>query len=110
VALRSGVSAVCSGAAAGASSSGMTRVVLRSGAASVSTGASVRGTAASATSAESLDDESAAGHWLKGIAPLAAYPPATTDAARQLPAATDARSERRGDIRMLLLSAPWPGS
>ena len=40
------------------------------------------------------------------MAPLAAYPPSVTEAARHEPAATEARRERGGDTRMPFLSAP----
>ena len=56
------------------------------------------------------EEKTLPGQELKGIAPLAAYPPAMTDAARHEPAATEARRERRGDTRMLLLSASRPGT
>jgi hypothetical protein len=78
------------------------------GAGSVTTGAAARVAGASATSAAPEEENTLPGQELKGIAPLAAYPPAMTEAARQEPAATEARRERRGD-RMTLLSASGGG-
>ena len=83
-----------------ASSSGMTSVFgaccVRVGAGSVTTGAAARVAGASATSAAPEEEKTLPGQELKGMAPLAAYPPAMTEAARHEPAATEARRERRG--------------
>jgi hypothetical protein len=79
------------------------------GAGSVRTGGAARVAGASATSAAPAEEKTLPGQELKGIAPLAAYPPATTEAARHEPAATEARRERRGNTRMTYLSAAAGG-